>query len=76
MTQHVAVLTDGPAAGERVPVELTDRHLPPRTVEVDVPVLDETAETFHWARARYWRLQLLRARRPGDPWAYFHVSTR
>ena len=75
MAQHVALFTDGPAAGDRVPVELTDRNLPPLRLEVDVPVLDEVAETFHWDTARYMRLQLFAVRRPDEPWVYFHLSS-
>lgn len=70
----VAVLEDGPAAGERVPVTI-GHLLPPQYVEVPVMRLDERAETVEWRPTRYCRSALYRTRTRSDvdePWAYFH----
>jgi hypothetical protein len=68
---HTAILTDGPLAGDRVPVELTDRSLPPQFLVLPVPVLDEDREQMSWRDVRYARLQLFRTRTdPTEPWSY------
>jgi hypothetical protein len=68
----VAVLDDGPAAGERV--EVTIGHLlPPASIVVEVMHLDERAETVEWRPTRYCRAALYRTRSDvEEPWAYFH----
>ncbi|MBL8929152.1 MAG: hypothetical protein JNL54_03400 [Kineosporiaceae bacterium] len=66
-----ALLTDGPLAGDRIPVELTDGPLPPQYLTLAVPVLDEDREEITWRDVRYARLQLFRTRTdPTAPWDY------
>lgn len=72
----MAVLIDGPAAGETVPTRIV--HLqPPLYIDVVVPELDERpgVEAFGWVPTRYSRAPLFRTRRmdaPDEPWQYFH----
>lgn len=68
----VALLDDGPAAGERV--EVTIGHLlPPRYIRVPVMHLDERAETVEWRETRYCMAELYRTRADvEEPWRYFH----
>lgn len=69
---HTALLTDGPLAGDRIPVELTDRSLPPQFLVVPVPSLDEAREETSWRDMKYARLQLFRTRSdPMAPWEYY-----
>ncbi len=68
----VAVLEDGPAAGERVDVTI-GHLLPPQHIEVPVMRLDERAETVECLPTRDCRSALYRTRSDVDePWAYFH----
>ncbi len=70
----LAVLDDGPAAGETVDTHI-GHLLPPLYVTTLVPHLDERAETLAWVETRYERAALYRTRdmdRPEEPWRYFH----
>jgi hypothetical protein len=68
-----AILTDGPLAGDVVPVALQPWRLPPDQLDVPVLHLDEDVEEVSWRSERYRRSPLLRVRRPEDPWEYHHA---
>ncbi len=71
----LAVLDDGPAAGETVDTHI-GHLLPPLYVTAVVPHLDEQTETLAWVETRYERAALYRTRHdPNEPWAYFHNPT-
>ncbi len=68
----VAVLVDGPAAGQTVATRI-GHLLPAQWLDVPVIRLDERDGTVEWVPVRYALQPLYAARTdPGEPWGYFH----